>query len=161
MTEVLDRVFRRHYGQVYRYLRRRTGDDGRAEDLTQQVFADAAAALPDFGPDAPSPLAWLYTVARRRFADEARRRARETALGVSADRTGPAEYDEQLTGVLVAAFKRLPEEHRKLLSMKLLRGARFGEIAAALDVSEGATKMRFLRALEALREELEREGVHQ
>jgi RNA polymerase sigma-70 factor, ECF subfamily len=161
VTEVLDRVFRRHYGHVYRYLRRRTGDDGRAEDLTQQVFADAAAALPDFGPDAPSPLAWLYTVARRRFADEARRRVRETALGVSADRTGPAEYDEQLTGVLVAAFARLPEEHRKLLSMKLLRSARFGEIAAALDVSEGATKMRFLRALEALREELEREGVHQ
>jgi RNA polymerase sigma-70 factor, ECF subfamily len=159
VTDVLDRAFRAHYGQVYRYLRRRTGDDSHAEDLAQQVFADAAAALPDFGPDAPSPLAWLYTVARRRFVDEARRRSREAALAASHDEGGPAEYGEELTGLLVSAFGRLPDEQRTLLSMKLLRGARFGEIATSLGISEGATKMRFLRALAALREDLEREGV--
>ena len=159
MTDVLDRAFRAHYGQVYRYLRRRTGDDSRAEDLAQQVFADAAAALPDFGPEAPSPLAWLYTVARRRFVDEARRRGREAVLATSVDEAVPAEYGEELTDVLVAAFGRLPEEQRTLLSMKLLRGARFSEIATSLGIGEGATKMRFLRALAALREDLEREGV--
>jgi RNA polymerase sigma factor (sigma-70 family) len=160
VAEVLERAFRRHYGQVYRYLRRRTGDDSRAEDLAQQVFADAAAALPDFGPDAPSPLAWLYTVARRRFADESRRRVQEASV-VSSVGVDAVEYDEELTGVLVSAFSRLPEGQRSLLALKLLRGARFSEIAAATGVSEGAAKMRFLRALEALRGELEREGVNQ
>ncbi len=159
VTDVLDRAFRAHYGQVYRFLRRRTGDDSRAEDLAQQVFADAAAALPDFGPDAPSPLAWLYTVARRRFVDEARRRSREAAVATSYDGAVPAEYGEELTGLLVAAFARLPEEQRTLLEMKLLRGARFSEIATSLGITEGATKMRFTRALAALRADLEREGV--
>jgi RNA polymerase sigma-70 factor, ECF subfamily len=155
VTDVLDRAFRAHYGQVYRYLRRRTGDTDRAEDLAQQVFADAAAALPDFGPDAPSPLAWLYTVAQRRFVDEARRRGREAEQ--TAD---PApEYGEELTGVLVTAFGRLPEDQRTVLAMKLFRGARFKEIAASLGIGEGAARMRFVRALQALREELEREGV--
>lgn len=157
VTDVLERAFRTHYGQVYRYLRRRTHDDHRAEELAQQVFADAAAGLPDFGPYAPSPLAWLYTVAHRRFVDEARRRAREPAL-LDAPET-PSEYGEELTAVLVAAFRCLPEEQRAVLSMKLLRGARFKEMATSLGMSEGATKMRFLRALAALREELEREGV--
>jgi len=154
VTDVLERAFRAHYGQVYRYLRRRTGDPERAEDLTQQVFADAAAALPDFGEDAPSPLAWLYTVAHRRFVDEARRRAREPALEAE-----PVEYGDDLKGVLAAAFGRLPEEQRTVLALKLLRGARFKEIAASLGIGEGAAKMRFVRALHALRAELEREGV--
>ena len=154
MTDVLERAFRDHYGQVYRYLRRRTNDPDRAEDLAQQVFADAAAALPDFGPDAPSPLAWLYTVAQRRFADEARRRGRDPEPAAE-----PVEYPEELTGTLVAAFGRLPEDQRAVLALKLIRGARFKEIAATLGIGEGAAKMRFSRALAALREELEHEGV--
>jgi RNA polymerase sigma-70 factor (ECF subfamily) len=154
VADVLDRAFRAHYGQVYRYLQRRTHDPDRAEDLAQQVFADAAAALPDFGPNAPSPLAWLYTVAQRRFADEARRRAHEPAAVGE-----PAAYPEELTGVLVTAFGRLPEEQRTVLALKLIRGARFKEIAATLGIGEGAAKMRFQRALVELREELEREGV--
>ena len=155
VTDVLERTFRAHYGQVYRYLRRRTNDPDRAEDLTQQVFADAAAALPDFGPVAPSPLAWLYTVAHRRFVDEARRRAREPATTAAE----PSEYDEELTGALVAAFARLSEDERTVLGLKLLRGAKFREIANLLGIGEGAAKMRFVRALAALRKELEREGV--
>ena len=154
VTDVLERAFRAHYGQVYRYLRRRTGDADRAEDLAQQVFADAAAALPDFGPNAPSPLAWLYTVAHRRFVDEARRRAH-----VELEDTPAPDYGDELRGVIVTAFGRLPDEQRTVLAMKLLRGARFKEIAAMLGISEGATNMRFLRALAALREELRREGV--
>jgi len=159
VPDVLERAFRAHYGQVYRYLRRRTSDAADAEDLTQQVFAEAAAALPDFGPDAPSPLAWLYTVAHRRFVDESRRRAREgqrAKASVAGDAPG---YGDELTGVLVQAFARLPEDQRRLLGLKLLRGARFAEIAALLGIGESAAKMRFLRALAALREGLEREGV--
>jgi RNA polymerase sigma-70 factor (ECF subfamily) len=156
VTDVLERAFRTHYGQVYNYLRRRTQDPDRAEDLAQQVFADAAEALPDFGSGAPSPLAWLYTVAHRRFVDEARRRGREAAVD-----TAPAapEYGENLTDLLTTAFGRLSEDQRTVLAMKLLRGASFREIAASLGIGEGAAKMRFARALAALREELEREGV--
>jgi RNA polymerase sigma-70 factor (ECF subfamily) len=155
VTDVLERAFRAHYGQVYRYLRRRTGDTEQAEDLAQQVFADAAAALPDFGANAPSPLAWLYTVAHRRFVDEARRRAREP---VPEDAT-VTDYGDDLRSTIVAAFGRLPEEQRTVLALKLLRGARFNEIAASLGIGEGAAKMRFVRALRNLRAELEREGV--
>ena len=44
-------------------------------------------------------------------------------------------------------------------SLKLLRGAKFAEIGAAVGVSPEAAKMRFVRALEALREELEEGGI--
>ena len=43
--------------------------------------------------------------------------------------------------------------------MKLLRGSSFGDIAAAMEVSEAAAKMRFQRALSALRADLEEQGI--
>ena len=149
---VAERAFRQHYDQVYRYLRWRTHDHHRAEELAQEVFADAAESLRETG---GPELAWLYTVAKRRFADEARRNARiepVTALE-------PAEYGPAVGAALAAALAALPEGHRQVVVLKLLRGAKFAEIGEALGVKEAAAKMRFVRALESLRGELEREGV--
>jgi RNA polymerase sigma-70 factor (ECF subfamily) len=150
-----ERAFRRHYGQVYRYVRRRTGDHHRAEELTQQVFADAVASLGQ----SPSPmLAWLYTVAKRRFADEVRRRGRSAAL-VDVDLAGAREYGRDVTAALHAALARLPDGQREVVVLKLLRGAQFAEIGESLGITADAAKMRFVRALEALRADLEGEGV--
>jgi RNA polymerase sigma-70 factor (ECF subfamily) len=157
VNDVAERAFRRHYGQVYRYVRRRTGDHDRAEELTQEVFADAAASLRE---SASPTLAWLYTVAKRRFADEVRRNARGNAFAIAS--VPPAEtreYGADLTAALSAALARLPEAQRQVVVLKLMRGARFAEIGRILGVSEAAAKMRFVRALEGLRAELEQEGV--
>jgi RNA polymerase sigma factor (sigma-70 family) len=150
-----ERAFRRHYGQVYRYVRRRTGNHHRAEELTQQVFADAVASLRD----SSSPtLAWLYTVAKRRFADELRRAARTETLQM-ADAGATRDYGRDVAGALSGALTRLPNGQREVVVLKLLRGARFAEIGESLGISPEAAKMRFVRALEALRADLEEEGV--
>ncbi len=156
MNDVAERAFKRHYGNVYRYVRRRTHDHDRAEELTQQVFADAAASLRDTG---TPTLAWLYTVAKRRFADEVRRNAQASALAVVGPDTEAREYGLDVSHALSSALGRLPEGQRQVAVLKLVRGARFAEIGEMLGVSEAAAKMRFVRALEALRAELEREGV--
>jgi RNA polymerase sigma factor (sigma-70 family) len=157
VNDVAERAFRRHYGQVYRYVRRRTGDHHRAEELTQQVFADAAASLRE----SPSPtLAWLYTVAKRRFADEARRMRRGSAVAIAVDSSAEARsYGSDVADALRGALASLPEKQRQVAVLKLLRGARFAEIGSLLGVSEEAAKMRFVRALEALRADLEQEGM--
>lgn len=146
-------AFRRHYDQVYRYLRWRTHDHHRAEELTQQVFADAAASLRETG---EPPLAWLYTVAKRRFVDEARKRGAQISSVSSQEAT---QYGAEVASALRTALERLPEGQRQVVVLKLLRGARFAEIGETLGLTEAAAKMRFVRALEALRTELEGEGV--
>jgi RNA polymerase sigma factor (sigma-70 family) len=151
-------AFRRHYDQVYRYLRSRTHDHHRAEELTQQVFADAAVALG--GGSASPTLALLYTIAKRRFADEVRRDVQSRELALAAVPTPEArEYGPDLGAALSTAFARLPESQRQVAVLKLVRGARFAEIGRTLGVSEAAAQMRFVRALQALRTELEREGI--
>jgi RNA polymerase sigma factor (sigma-70 family) len=157
VTDVVDGAFRRHYATVYRYIRRRTGDDDRAEDLAQEVFTAAAAALPTEGDGQPPILAWLYTVAQRRFADEARRSARTMQLEVSPRRQ--AEYSEPVGSAIATALSRLQPEQRSVVVLKLLRGLSFAEIGEELGITPAAAKMRFSRALAALRADLRKEGV--
>jgi RNA polymerase sigma factor (sigma-70 family) len=158
VNDVADRAFRRHYDHVYRYVRRRTRDHHRAEDLTQQVFAEAVAGLQE---SASPALAWLYTVAQRRFADEARREtlARRLSVLQPVAGEGSREYGADAAAALGSALDRLPAGQREVVVLKLLRGVRFAEIGERLGISTEAAKMRFTRALEALRSELEEEGL--
>jgi RNA polymerase sigma-70 factor (ECF subfamily) len=157
VNDVAEGAFRRHYDHVYHYVRRRTRDHHRAEDLTQQVFADAVAGLHDSN---SPPLAWLYTVAQRRFADEARRDAVARRVnGRGAADTETREYGTEVAAALRSALDRLPDGQREVVVLKLLRGLKFAEIGAQLGISADAAKMRFVRALDALRSELEEEGL--
>jgi RNA polymerase sigma-70 factor (ECF subfamily) len=154
-------AYRRYRGQIYRYLLRRTGSTDAAEELTQRVFTDAAAALSDNRPD--SVLAWLYAVAERRFIDEARRHRRHIdqleASANPAAREGTLEYQREIARALNEEIKALPAEQRKIVVMKLLQGRSFAEIAEAMGASVDACKMRFSRAIRRLRDQLEERGI--
>jgi RNA polymerase sigma-70 factor (ECF subfamily) len=157
--DLAEEAFRRHSSQVYRYLLRRTGDESEAEELTQRVFADAAAALSSSEPP-DSLLAWLYAVAERRFVDELRRRSRlrETLRQTPTSELVPTDYGPAAARALAAAIGRLSEQAREVVVMKLLEGHPFAEIAQVAGVSEAACKMRFSRALAQLREDLKGQG---
>jgi RNA polymerase sigma-70 factor (ECF subfamily) len=155
---VAEGAFRRHYQHVYSYLRRRIRDPHRAEELTQDVFAAAAAGLPDAREGDPPVLAWLYTVARRRFVDETRRLRREKRLDLPETRSS-SDYGPFVAQALREALGALPGGQSQVLVLKLLRGLTFAEIGHEVGLTEAAAKMRFRRALEALREELIERGI--
>jgi RNA polymerase sigma-70 factor (ECF subfamily) len=142
------------YREIYRYVRRRSYSTVDAEDVTQEVFADAARALGNLAGDAP-PLAWLYTVAERRLIDRARRTGRRREVLGDARLKAVADplpdYGSEVAGELRAAIARLPRQQKEVVVLKLVHGRSFAEIAAALDAGEGACRMRFLRGLEQLR----------
>jgi DNA-directed RNA polymerase specialized sigma24 family protein len=69
------------------------------------------------------------------------------------------EYGSEVTVALRSAIDNLPSGQREVVVLKLLRGARFSEIGGRLGISTDAAKMRFVRALEALRNVLEEEGL--
>jgi RNA polymerase sigma-70 factor (ECF subfamily) len=133
------------------------GDPGRTEELTQEVFASAAAALPDDDPG--EPLAWLYAVAKRRFADDARRRSRERSLLSVLPYRSESEYGPSIARALREALSHLPGGQAQVVVLKLVRGLSFAEIAAELGLTEAAAKMRFMRALKELRADLTERGI--
>lgn len=161
--DVVETAFRRHYGDVYRFLLRRTGDPHEAEELGQRVFADAAAAEQQLEQDRRPLLPWLLAVAQRRWVDELRRRHRQRGSletlgeGLAADARGSAS-ESDLKNALHGALANLPSAQREVVLRRLLHGQPFSEIAADLETTEGAVKMRFRRGLELLRERLRDEG---
>jgi RNA polymerase sigma factor (sigma-70 family) len=155
-------AFRSHRAQIYRYLRRRTGDADEAEELTQEVFVDAAITLSRMNCRPASVLALLYTIARRRFADEMRRRVRSRDRlmldGLAEDST-VSECVEDVGRAIHEAISRLPTCQGQVVCMKLLEGCSFSEIGALVGATEAAAKMRFHRGLQALRADLGRQGI--
>lgn len=147
---------------MFRFLLRKSGDHHVAEELTQRVFADAVATLARGSAEPDTPLAWLYRIAERRFADEMRRRQRleraEADLSVVSPRESTS-YGGRTAESLRRAIEQLGEEMRAVVVMKLLEGRSFAEIATATQTSEGACKMRFSRALKTLQVLLAEEGI--
>jgi RNA polymerase sigma factor (sigma-70 family) len=150
------------YREIYRYVRRRSRSDSDAEDVTQDVFVDAARSLGGEPTDG-LPVAWLYAVAQRRLIDRARRHARRQELfgdvALELVPAPPAEYGPDVSEALREGIEQLPQPQRQVVLMKLVQGRSFAEIASALDVTEGACRMRFLRGLEQLRAFLEAKEV--
>jgi RNA polymerase sigma-70 factor (ECF subfamily) len=156
--------WRRQYGSVYRFVRRRTSSREEAEDLTQEVFEAAISALSQarLEAEAAPPLAWLYTVARRRLIDRFKASMRvgatldpEDVGGVNDERS----YGPSIVNALLDGLRSLDEAQRRVVVMKVLEGRSFAEISAEVGATEEACRMRLSRGLANLRHQLERRGV--
>lgn len=158
MSEFASDELPRTYARIRAFLRRRTSGEV-ADELTQQVFAEAAARLPGWKLD--SEVGLLYAIAKRRLIDELRRSGRRQLISLDEVNESAAalEYRAELRGALAAAIGGLDEKQREVLVLKLIRGLSFDEIAEVTGRSVGACKMRFGRALARVRRTLEEEGI--
>ena len=144
--------------QVYRLALRMCGESA-ADDVTQEAFLAAWRALPDFRGDCRFST-WLYRLTTNAGIDWLRREKRHrstddvTELELPDDAPSPQEQAEQseTQSAVRRALSRLSEEHRQVLLLRYMQELDYGEIAAALDVSEGTVKSRINRAKSKLRE---------
>ena len=69
----LERLYRHHRGELYRWLLRETGDPEVAEDVLQTAFLHAYRALLAGAPPR-EPRSWLFAIARNANRRRLRRR---------------------------------------------------------------------------------------
>lgn len=159
-------VVGRHIDGVYSAAARRVGGDLHlAKDVTQLVFI-ALARQAHAVARHPVPLAWLHLATRNQAANvvrtEQRRKAREKeALAMDADFSEPAQDVDwgRVAPVLDQLIDTLGESDRRAVLLRFVDRRSFGEIAAVLQVSEDAARMRVDRALDRLRGVLARRGI--
>jgi RNA polymerase sigma-70 factor (ECF subfamily) len=161
-AEIAAQAFREYRGHVYRFLLRKTGDHHEAEELTQRVFVDAVGALHNEQAQPQSMLSWLYTVAERRFVDDVRRRVvarRAIHLFVRREEAHDLAYSREVAATLRELISQLPKDQRDVVTMKILEGRPFVEIAQQVGATEAACKMRLSRAVAQLKGELNQRGL--
>src|SRR5215218_9016022 len=116
-TELYRRFARPVLGMAVRQL----GDNGRAEEATQETFAAIWRSARSYRAERGTASAWLFAVARHAIIDRARQRAvpvAEVPEIASAD-AGPDEVAEVtwLAWRVHAALERLPERERAVLEL--------------------------------------------
>jgi RNA polymerase sigma-70 factor (ECF subfamily) len=138
------------------------GDAAEAQDVAQDAFLKAYAALPRFRPGAPFR-PWLLRIVANEARNRRRSAGRREHLAVRAA-AGAAQHAAGadvvvLAGaeraVLAAALGRLSPAHREVLLLRYLLDLSEQECAAVLRCRPGTVKSRHARALEQLRATLE------
>ena len=158
MTEQTSRVgdfdaaYRRWYPDVFRYVRRRVGDD-LAGDVASEVFT-VAWRRQDKLLAAEHQLAWLYGVAKLCVANARRARRRRGALAERAI-AQPHRTEHEPDVEVLDALDRLAPADREILMLLAWDGLAGAELAVALGCSEAAARKRLSRARTRLTEALE------
>jgi RNA polymerase sigma-70 factor, ECF subfamily len=149
-------------------------------DVVQETLMAAALKLSDYLRTRPLPFyPWLRQLAFDRLVELNRHHLRAKKRSVGREEPGVLELPEdsalelasrlatesvspsqslmreELRGRVQAALDRLPARDREILVLRHLEHLSMRECAATLGVTEGAARVRHLRALERLRTTLE------
>ncbi len=147
----LELLYRRFEAPVYTLALRLCGDPSEAEDLMQDSFMKAFAALKDWRGDAPFGC-WLRRITANTSLLHLRHKRRFDVLPELpelASEEPPAHTVDP--GELAAALQRLPSLTRAVLWMYEVEGWTHEEIARAMDRSVSFSKSQLSRGRARLR----------
>ena len=134
-----EQIYAEHVEAVRSYVRRRA-PESIVDDVVSDTFLVCLAE--DRSRAGPSPLPWLYAVARKTLANERRRQAR-AAHGHAVPAGEPAPVDD---GELATAFNDLSARDREVLRLVAWEGLPLADAATVLGCSAVACRVRYHRA---------------
>ena len=146
------------YADVLAYAARRLGDEAAARDATAETFLVAWRRFDDVPVEARP---WLFGVARKVIANARRGDRRRDALvaRIAAEpRNTAGEPEGERLAQVAAAFNRLTEADREILSLTAWEELKPREAAPVLGITTALFSVRLHRAKQRLRKELERGG---
>ncbi len=164
-------LFRLHQDTVYRVVRRFAKSHEDARDLTQRAFLaafeHAAKSKARFlSGEVETPFkAWVLRVA----VNFAKNHARDTGRWALAPLDTPGRHEavapqahdaverQQTQELVRRAVLELPPRQREVFSLRIDGGLPFGEIAQALDITEGNAKACFHYAVKRIKEEVSKQ----
>ena len=155
--EAFGKLYDRYVRRIYAYIFFKTRHRETAEDLTSETFVKALQHIGRLDPTKPfAP--WLYTIARNTIRDYYRAKGNaphadiEDVWDLASDDDAGANAEEALRTRTIAAYLRdLSAHERDIIMLRVWQELSYGEIAAVLGVSAGASKMTYSRAVGKLR----------
>lgn len=153
-------LYHRHKGQVYRFILRRCGNTGIAEELFQDVWLKLIRARERYEVSARFTT-YLYRIANNHVIDYFRKTRSDCGIGDGEDveqlpapaRDQPEQRAQlgQQARLLLDAVAGLPEEQQQVFLLKEEAGMSISEIAETLGVNGETIKSRLRYAVKKLR----------
>ena len=158
----MEEIYQAHARTVYKFLLSQCHDADLAEELTQETFFRAVRSAGQFR-EGSDLRAWLYTIARNVFLDQARRK-RNTEIQLP--RELPDTAGVTLTEVLEdreealrlhCLLHGLEEPYKEVFHLRVFGELPFGDIARVFGRTESWARVTFYRAKQKIIAGLEEE----
>jgi RNA polymerase sigma-70 factor (ECF subfamily) len=149
------RLVDRYWDRLYRWLCHLTRDRHAAEDLTQETFLKALAAIRSFRAGS-NFRAWVFRIGHNNFVNQKRanRRTRhplpEDAAGPEVGAAEDAAENREALEVVGKAVAELPNDFRAALMLRVEEGLSFREVARVLGTTEETARWRVFKARQKL-----------
>lgn len=146
--------------RVYNYLLRLVGHSEDALDLSQDVFLKVYQSLRKL--DDPGRFsAWLFRIAHNEAFSLLRRRRPEVEVvdALPSPAPGSRMLPVETTLAVAGAMKRLSEDQREAVILKIYQGFKFEEMAEILGCPVSTIKSRLYTALDLLKDALAPVGM--
>jgi RNA polymerase sigma-70 factor (ECF subfamily) len=149
-------LYESNFERVYAFIARRVRDRDQAQDLTADVFHSALKNLSHFEWRGAPFAAWLFRIAANAIIDRGKRAAQLEAIKVREIHEPDPSSDSDLAEVehrarLFKLVEKLPDDQRRVITMRFARQKSIAEIARDIGRSEGAIKQLQFRGLQSLR----------
>jgi RNA polymerase sigma-70 factor (ECF subfamily) len=153
----IGQLYEDHAEALHRLIYRLTASTADSEDILHDLFVALPELLRRYE-DRGKLGAWLKQVATRITLMRMRtqRRRREIPIdSVSNDSAMILPVVENDAALIEHAVLSLPEPQREVFVLRQLEGYAYDEIADLLAISAGAARVRYLRAMRQIRQQLE------
>jgi RNA polymerase sigma-70 factor (ECF subfamily) len=148
-------LIERYWDRLYRWLYNLTRDRHAAEDLTQETFLKALAALNSFRPGS-NFRAWIFRIGHNNFVNQKRserRTKQQLPDGLAATEVGAAEEtmaNREALETVGRAVAELPADFRAALLLRVNEGLSFRDVAKVLGTTEETARWRVFKARQKL-----------
>lgn len=158
----IEELYHLHKQDVYRYLLSLTRDPSLSEDLLSETFISAIRGIDGFK-GRSSLKTWLYSIARRKWMDELRKKRSTVSYSELLDEYAGGSLEqavmtEELRRRIEALIDSKEERIRKVVLMRI-EGYSYEEIAETLHLSGSSARVIEFRFKQWLKQKLQEEGL--
>ncbi|HSG68715.1 MAG TPA: RNA polymerase sigma factor [Bacteroidales bacterium] len=161
--QIYNQYYKAMYNTAFRILR----NSAEAEDVMQEAFLTAFRKLDDFKGEA-SFGSWLKRIVVNKSLDELKKKKELVPLEDAGKLPEQESYEENYLEIMAykiehirRGIEKLPDDDRVIISLFLLEGYDHEEISQVLDISYNASRTRYSRARQRLRDLLGQERIDQ
>jgi RNA polymerase sigma-70 factor, ECF subfamily len=161
LEEQIDKIYNRHYMEVYRFLICFSGNQNDAEDLTQEVFIRVLNNLSNIH-SINNLKTWIFSIAKHVAIDHYRKRRFSSLFTdgffnkIISTEKEPNELFEQneMKRLVHAAISKLKPNYRAVVILRGINEFSIKETSEILQCKESKVKVDYHRALKELKKKL-------
>jgi RNA polymerase sigma-70 factor, ECF subfamily len=161
LEEQIDKIYNRHYMEVYRFLICFSGNQNDAEDLTQEVFIRVLNNLSNIH-SINNLKTWIFSIAKHVAIDHYRKRRFSSLFTdgffnkIISTEKEPSELFEQneMKSLVHTAISKLKPNYRAVVILRGINEFSIKETSEILQCKESKVKVDYHRALKELKKKL-------